>query len=178
MLKTKYWTPANGNRVWLENYIWRVRKKCSVSRMAKCWSFCWCNFIWAGQGEILPVFWGEGGVFALALQHKQKESFSEHRCLQKLMEPPSPSQRRFRLCIPWAHTWAWKFYSGGKSIYFALSLIKRKVLDYGSSGHIFVRSCLNSEQTQSPLFSLSSQCHASEAARILKDEKLKDQAQV
>lgn len=63
-------------------------------------------------------------------------------------------------------------YSGGKSGS-ALSLIKRKVLDCGSVGHISsVRSYLSSEQNPSPISSLSSQCHASEAARITNDEKV------
>lgn len=30
-----------------------------VSRMAKCPSFCCCDFAWKGQGEILPLFGGE-----------------------------------------------------------------------------------------------------------------------
>lgn len=79
MLKTEYWTPANGNRVWLKNYIWSVRKKCSVSRVAKCLSFCGYNLDRAGGNA--AIIFGRSGVFALALQHKQNKGFSEHRCL-------------------------------------------------------------------------------------------------
>lgn len=79
MLKTEYWTPANGNRVWLKNYIWIVRKKCIVSKVAKYLSFCRYNLSRAGGNAAIIL--GGSGVFALALQHKQNKGFSEHRRL-------------------------------------------------------------------------------------------------
>lgn len=48
---------------WKWSLIERLHMKCKeemqkgrVSRVAKCPSFCCCNFAWAGQGEILPFF--------------------------------------------------------------------------------------------------------------------------
>lgn len=133
----------------------------------------WC----VCSGLATQAKWG----FQWAQMHVQEMPVEAHVRHNRMVVPfpGSPlcptSWRRFILCILWTVAWTCtsKLHSGGKSACSALSLIKRKVLDYGSLGHISsVRSYLSSEQNQSPISSLSSQCHASEAARLSNDGKV------